>query len=166
MKKIIKSFLLILTVISSLISTVSCSDEVKYSKGGLTFTLPKDMKEMNVNYADVCFGNDDGAEFFIYYYSRDALLTELYLDKDVSVSEYADWFVDRNEYENVDKKLNSAGNIIVMSYIYEPEEDYYVDYITRNKEALFHVTMSCAASQIEKYQPIFEEWMADIYIDM
>jgi len=168
MNKIIKKFALITLIISCVFSYVSCGSGMKkYSENGLNFSLPGDMEKLNVNYADLCFGNDDFAQFFVYFYSKDSLLTQLALDKEATVKEYADWFVGMWGYTNVEENYDEANKVIVLEYVYidDDEEDYYCDYITRNENALFHVTMCCRAELKDKYDPIFDEWMKHISID-
>lgn len=170
MKRIYKKFILITLIIASLFSVASCfggssSGMKKYSENGLNFALPKDMEKLNVNYADIAYGNDDFAQFFVYFYSKDSLLTELALDKEATVKEYADWFVGMNGYINVEENYDETNKVIVLKYVYEEENDYYCDYITRNEHALFHVTMCCKADLKDKYDPIFDEWMKHISID-
>jgi hypothetical protein len=171
MKRTVKSLLYAVLIFSMLISLVACfgddSDTNSYSEAGLAFTLPKDMERLSVSsdYADVAFGNVEGAEFFIYYYSRDELLTRLYFaNKDATSLEYAEWFTNLWSYPDVRRDYDEENNVVIQSYVYEG--DFYTDYITRNYEVLFHVTMCCDVSLREKYEPIFEEWMATIYIDM
>ena len=163
MKKIIVKLALILVVISTLFTVTSCGGEMKsYNESGLIFKLPKKMKKLEVNWADLCYGERDNAEenvlFFIYYYTSDALLADLYLSKETTVSEYADWFVNRNGYTDVEKNLNEDSTVITLKYIYEEENSFYFDYILRNDELLVHVTMTCNADYREKYEPVFTEW--------
>lgn len=168
MKKIIKKFTLITLIISCVVASVSCGSGMKkYSENGLNFSLPRDMKKQNVSYADLCYGNEEFVQFFVYFYSKDSLLTELALDKEATVKEYADWFVGRNGYTGVEENYDETNNVIVLKYIYvdEDENDYYCDYITRNEHALFHVTMCCKADFKDKNAPVFDEWMKHISID-
>ena len=141
------------------------SEMVNYSESSLCFSLPAYMAETDVNYADVCYGNiSDNAQFFVYFYAKEQLVTELYLDKEATVKEYADWFVAVNEYENVDEKYDEENKEIVLKYVYEPEGTFYCDYITRNEYALFHVTMTCDEVLREKYESLFDEWIEKIYL--
>ena len=165
MKRIIKRFLALSLILTSLFFAVSCgdgkSDIIKYSESGLNFSLPPYMEKLNVNYADICYGNlKDGTEFLVYFYSREALLTELYLPLDATVKEYADWFVAVNGYENVEEEYSEADKKIVLKYIYEPESIYYTDTILRNEYSLIHVTMCCKTENSEIYKPRFEEWIS------
>lgn len=160
MKRIIASVLLVFV----LVACTSCSQDktVAYSESGLNFSLPSDMRKLSVDWADVCYGNSDNAMFFVYFYSASQLLTELYIPKDSTVKVYADWFVNANKYENVTESYDEEGKLIVLTYVYEPENTYYCDYITRNEYALYHVTMCCDADLAETYKPIFADWMSFI----
>ena len=163
MKKIIVKLALILVVISTLFTVTSCGGEMKsYNESGLIFKLPKKMKKLEVNWADLCYGESGNVEenvyFFVYYYTSDTLLTDLYLAKETTVSEYADWFINANGYTDVEKNLNEDGTVISLKYIYEDENSFYFDYIMRNGELLVHVTMTCNEPYREKYEPIFTEW--------
>ena len=132
---------------------------IEYSESGLEFALPEEMTKRSVSYADICY-SDGKVEFFVYFYSRDALLTDLFLNKDTTVSEYADWFVNLNRYEGVERKLDEDGKKIEMCYVYEPEGEntFYNDIIMRNGECLIHVTLSCPSENIEEYESTFALW--------
>jgi len=140
------------------------SEVLHYSESSLNFSLPTYMREMDVEYADICFGNiSDGAEFFVYFYSNEALATEFpTLDRNSSVKEYADWFVEENGYTNVTEEYNSVARKLILKYVYEKEDTYYCDYILRNDYALFHVTMCCDNLLRENYESVFDGWIENI----
>ena len=166
MKRILNLFLAILLVLSTLLCVVSCSDKdyKEYSISGLHFTLPKDMKETNVNYASISYWNGE-AEFLADAIPRDVLLTEYILDKDITAQEFAEVFIKVNGYDNVEKTYDEARDAVILSYVYEQEEEYYCDFIIRNDSALYLVTMCCDVKYMEKYKPIFAEWISDLSID-
>lgn len=169
MKRLIKNIFLVTLIISMLLCTCSCGGNngmKRYSESGLIFSLPTYMQEFSVEYADLCYGNHEkNLEFFVYFYGSDALLTQLYLPTDCTVKDYAEWFVNMNEYEDVLEFYDEENARIVLEYIYEPEQIYFCDYILRNEYALFHVTMCCNAEDRETYSPIFEEWRGYISLD-
>ena len=140
------------------------NDKLKYyTESGLKFALPSYMQKLSVTYADICYGNiTDNAQVFVYFYSKDSLLTELYLSKDATVKEYADWFVDANDYVNVSENYDEEAKKIVLEYVYDDENTYYCDFIIRNDNALFHITLCCEADMRHKYEPVFAEWMSKI----
>ncbi len=164
-----KRILCVLLFASLMLSLAACSSGgddgpalnedglIVYAESGLNFALPEDMEEHSVTYADICYG-DGEAEFFVYFYSRDTLLTELYLNKDTTVKEYADWFVEGNGYVGVTERLDESGKKIELSYVYEPENTYYVDVIMRNYDSLIHVTLSCPNELVDDYLPKFDLW--------
>jgi hypothetical protein len=165
MKKTFKIFLALCLVIITAFSAVSCGDGLKtYSENGLIYKLPKEMKKGNVpvEIADTYYYNED-VEFFIYFITRDALLVDYYLDKDCTPEEYAEDFVSWMGYENVTTVKGETGYVIVY-YVYESEteSDFYFDYIIRNEETLFHVTMCCDPENAEKNLPIFFAWAENI----
>lgn len=166
MKGFVKVFAATLLVFAALLSAVGCvgDGDGVIKESGLVYYLPSEMEKMSVTYADVCYGNGE-AEFFIYFYTSDALLAELYMDKNSTVKQYADWFTLVNGYENVAEEYDEAGANITLRYIYEDEDDFYFDYILRNEEMLYHVTMLCPADKREVYEPIFEYWRSQIKID-
>ncbi len=107
MKKLCRLLIIALLLFSSIISLPSCGNSdksgfKKYESAGLKYAIPKNMYELNVpqEYADLAYGNDDGVEFMIYFYSAEELLTLIYIDKDSTSLEYADVFAQRNEYTN------------------------------------------------------------------
>ncbi|MBE6644764.1 MAG: hypothetical protein E7612_05220 [Ruminococcaceae bacterium] len=131
-----------------------------YSENGLNFSLPSYMETINVNYADLCFANSgDDTQFFIYFYSSEALLTDLYMDMDSTVKEYADWFVNLNGYTNVEENYDEENKKIVLKYVYEDESTFYCDTILRNEYSLIHVTMCCQERNRAIYEPVFDEWI-------
>ena len=162
MKKILR-IVLIITLIAATLLLSSCGME-KYSYDGFVFRLPRDMRQLNVTYADFCYGNGE-CEFFVYSYTRDAILVELFLDKDAKCSEYLDKFIAYNGYTGVDKSVDDENNTATAKYIYEPENDFYYDYVLRNHDVLIHVTMTCSADLREKYEPAFDEWIEYIYLE-
>ncbi len=137
-----------------------------HSSAGLTFYLPKDMEEMNVTYADLCYGNSE-CELFVYYYSRDELLTKNFLDKDATSEEYLQDFIAFNGYTDVDFSADAEKNTATAKYIYEGsgEYTYYCDFVLRNYDVLAHVTMDCDGELREKYEPIFDEWIERISLE-
>ena len=163
MKRLLKNVLLITLVITSLLLT-SCGKLQKHESAGLVFYLPKDMTEMNVTYADKCYGNGE-AEFFIYYYSRDELLTYNFIDKDSTSGYYLEDFIAYNGYTDVELTINDENNTAQAKYIYEDEYLYYHDYVVRNYDMLAHVTMSCKGELRDTYEPIFDEWAKNITLE-
>ena len=165
MKNLIKKILFITVIIASLLLS-SCGNMKKYSSAGLTFYLPKDMEIMNVTYADLCYGNSE-CEFFVYYYSRDELLTKNFLDKDATSAEYLRDFIAFNEYADVEFSSDEEKNTATAKYIYESanEYTYYCDYVVRNYNVLAHVTMDCDGELRDKYEPIFDKWIESITLD-
>ena len=86
------------------------NDNNSYSISGINFILPKYMKEIEVSasYADIAYGtlDDRTLEFTIYFYSKNELLSELLLDTESTVEQYANWFVAMNEYQNVERSYD------------------------------------------------------------
>ena len=169
MKKAFKKLTLLSLALVLVFSLVSC--DKKYNESGLNFVLPEYMKELEVSeaYADVAYGtlDDRSLEFTVYFYAANELLTELLLDKESTVKQYADWFVERNDYENVEEKYDEEGCRITLRYVYEDGNDryFFYDYILRNEYMLYHVTMSCKPEDRETYEPLFDEWASDITLD-
>ena len=165
MKKLVKKILFITVIIASLLLS-SCGDMQKHSSAGLTFYLPKDMEEMTVVYADLCYGNGE-CEFFVYYYSRDELLIKNFIDKDSTSEEYLLDFIAFNEYVDVDFTADSEKNTATAKYLYESvsEYTYYCDFVIRTYNVLAHVTMNCDGELRDKYEPIFDEWIEMISME-
>ena len=169
MKNAIKRFTLLTLVIIIALSLVSC--DKKYNESGLNFVLPDYMRELEVSasYADVAYGSldDRSLEFTVYFYASNELLTELLLDKESTVKQYADWFVERNDYENVEEDYDEENSRITLQYVFEDGNDryFFYDYIVRNEYMLYHVTMSCNPEDRETYKPLFDEWASNITLD-
>ena len=169
MKRTVKTAVLLLLIIASAISVISCGGDMKtYKEGGLVYTLPKDMRLGSVptEIADKYYTNDNGAEFFIYFISRDSLLVDYYLDKDCTPEEYAVDFVNYMGYTDVTRVVDPSGFVIqYYEYRDESEEDFYYDFIIRSTETLFHVTMCCDIEKKDEYLPLFEEWAKKIHVE-
>ena len=90
------------------------------------------------------------------------MLTDLVLDMDCTVKDYADWFVNVNDYAGVVAEYDEENQKLVQKYVYEPENTFYCDLILRNEYALIHTTMSCDNKNRDIYEPIFERWMKEI----
>lgn len=165
MKNLLKKILFITVIISSLLLS-SCGDMQKHFSAGLTFYLPKDMELMKVTYADICYGNNE-CEFFVYYYSRDELLTKNFLDKDATSAEYLQDFIAFNQYTDVDFTSDSEENTAIAKYLYESANEctYYCDFVLRNYDVLAHVTMNCSGELRDKYEPIFDGWIEGISLE-
>jgi len=169
MKNALKKIILLMLALTLAFSFTSCDN--KYNESGLNFSLPDYMKELEVSeaYADVAYGtlDDRDLEFTVYFYASNELLTELLLDKESTVKQYADWFVERNDYENVDEEYDEEGKRITLKYVYEDGNDryFFYDYILRNEYMLYHVTMSCRPEDRETYESLFDEWASRITLD-
>jgi hypothetical protein len=133
---------------------------VYYSESGLNFALPASMKKINVSYADICFSNNDNAEFFVYFYSSEGLQTEYYLAPDATVKEYWDTFAVLWGYENVEENYEEDKKKITLKYVYDElgENLFFNDVIMRNTDSLIHVTMCAPGEKRATYEPIFDKW--------
>ena len=119
----------------------------EYSEAGLAFTIPKDMEKLSVNnyYADVAFRNDEGAEFFIYYYSREELLTRLYFaDKDASSLVYIEWFTNMNGYTGVERTYDEEND-------YSGLDEFTV--VTMSPDEKMEVSISVDETNILSLEP-------------
>lgn len=164
MKRIL-SVLLLAALMRSLFSCGGGSDDddlirnedglISYSESGLYFALPDEMTRRNVNYADVCYG-DGEAEFFVFFYSRDSLLTECYMDKDSTVQEYAEWCIAFEDCTEITEEYDVEAKKI--KYTFVADDTYYVAIIMRNYDSLIHVTMCCPYDMKASYEPKFEIW--------
>lgn len=154
------------TVIISSLLLSSCGNMKEYSSAGLNFSLPKDMEQMAVTYADLCYSNRE-CEFMVYYYSRTELLTKCFLDKDATCAEYLKDVIDYNEYADVDFTEDTENNTATAKYFYESDIEYifFYDYVIRNYDVLAHVTMCCDGELRDKYEPIFDSWIKYISMD-
>ena len=101
----------------------------------------------------------------IYFISKDALLLDYYLDKDCTAEEYSEDFIKSMGYTDVTTIKDESG-CVINYYLYESENesDFYFDYIVRNEETLFHVTMCCDPENAEKNLPIFFSWAENIKV--
>jgi len=161
-----KKLLSVLVLFALAFSLVSCSSDddgpernedglIIYAESGLNFALPDEMTERNVNYADICYG-DGEAEFFVFFYSRDSLLTECFLSKDATVKEYAEWCIDFSSCTEVTEEYDEEGRRI--KYIFVADDTYYIAVIMRNNDSLIHVTMCCPQDMRDAYIPEFAVW--------
>ena len=145
----------------SWIKNVSAKEElVYYTESGLNFALPDYMKKINVSYGDICFANDDSAEFFVYFYSSEGLLTECFLAMDSTVKEYWDWFSNMNGYEDIEENYDEAKKKISAKYEFDDNGHriFFYDVIMRNEVSLIHVTLCCDAEKRNLYEENFDYW--------
>ena len=169
MKRTLKILIAAALVLITAFSVVSCGgvdDVVTYSENGLEYKLPKEMQKGNVptEIADTYYFNED-VEFFIYFISRDALLVDYYLDKDCTPKEYAEDFIKYMGYTDVTTVTGESGYVINYYYYLSDNENYFFfDYIVRNEETLFHVTMSCKPENAEVNLPMFFAWAENIRV--
>lgn len=173
MKKLVSNLILISMMLGLALGLVSCGEDendlVSYAEAGIYFKLPGYMEEYNVPaaQADKCYGDRDnleeGVEFSIYYYTKQTLMTTLFLSGDSTVKEYADWFVAANSYEmEIEEDYQETEQKITLKYYYEPEDIFFYDFILRDNLILVHVTMLCDNDYREKWEPIFDEWKSYI----
>ena len=155
-----KRILSVLILAALMLSLLACSadDElIKYSESGLDFALPEEMKRLSVSpdYADICYG-DGKAEFFVFFYSRDSLLSICHLPKDCTVREYAEWCIRFDDCTELEEKYDGPKRTV--DYTFVADDKYYFAIVMRNNECLIHVTMWCPVEMAEEYKPTFELW--------
>ena len=163
MKRIL-SLLLLVALSLSLFSCGGGNDDdltrnedglISYSESGLYFALPDEMTRRNVSYADVCYGDGD-AQFFVFFYSRDSLLTDCYMDKDSTVQQYAEWCIDFDMCTELTEEYDAEAKRI--RYTFVAEDTYYIAIVMRNYDSLIHVTMCCPYDMKATYEPKFDAW--------
>ena len=168
MKRIIKTSIAMIIALATVFSVVSCSsgNTKTYEENGLVYTLPKDMRLGSVpeEIADTYYLNDDGVEFFIYFISEETLRLYYYLTT-CTPEEYATAFIADMGYKDVTTYVDPSGYVIFYhTYTSDVESDFYYEYVIRNEETLYHVTMCCDPEDVETYKPIFEEWAKKIHL--
>lgn len=168
MKNTAKRILAILILLSTLLTLFGCGEWKTRTYGEFVYKLPKTMKKQSVpaEYADFCYANSDGAEYCAFFYTPDQLFGELYLEKDCTTEEYAlkylRWM--EGKYTNIETRYNSETGVTVQTYLYEPENLFFYDYIIRNENVLVHLYMDVNADLREEYEPIFEYWTTLCYL--
>ena len=159
-----KRFLSALLFAALVLTLASCSDGetqlnedglIPYSESGLEFALPENMERHSVTYANLCYG-DGKAEFFADFFSRDVLMSEWYLDKDVTVKEFAEERLVMSMCDELVEEYDEPNQRI--KYTFVAEDSYYVAIFMRNYDCLIHATMCCPIEMKEDYLPAFETW--------
>ena len=173
MKTVIKKLLPIILIFATLFTLSGCGDKEwkTYKEGEFVYTLPRTMKKLSVpaEYADIVFGNSDGAEFCLFFYTPDQLFdTPISLDKQCTTEEYADKYFSLMDglkiYTGLVRTYDPETDVTVQTYIYEPENLFFYDYIIRNENVLVHVWMVVDADLREQYEPIFADWASRCYL--
>lgn len=177
MKKIMKSLIALILVLASLVLTACSDGEVveengmkSYSIGGMSFKLPKEFKELSVNYASFSY-HIDGVEFFANIFDEQQMEEDLGIDPDISVYNYVYRFIyEWNDY-NCDFDYDEKNDVATFGVFYPEDEtdtsddrEFYYYYITRNDDLLYIVTMCCRDDLYDTYYPIFKEWESNITI--
>lgn len=175
MKKILKGILLLLTLISLIMSAVSCDDgvdengNIKYSEYGFNYRLPEEMDKKTVSYAAILHSNRE-ATFMVSYLDSEGF-TEEEIDPDIKIDRYADKFLRFNDYDgvtyNYDEEQRKVDFFAEKTFDEGKETEETVLYyhiLIRNDYVIYIVTMYCDVSLSEKYRPIFEEWGSYIYV--
>ncbi len=167
-----KLIILPLITVMILLAVTSCGDDSlpkgykKYSDLGLTFALPKDMDSKKVNYAPICFSKDD-VYFFANVFDK-IQLEEMDVDPEITVERYTEKFILLNGYD-AEYVYDAATNVATFGVEYnnelvEGDYQYYYHYITRGKECLYVVIMSCDVENAATYKSVFEEWASFISV--
>ena len=145
----------------------------KYSTQGLTFYLPLYMQELDVNYADYAYKSSDDSimtkdvEIMMYFYSPEQIISDLHMQRDVTVKEYADWFMRQYAGISVEENYDEENEVITLKYIYYDYHYsyFFFDYIVRNEYMLYHITYSCDLENRATYEPIFDELSSYIKLE-
>ena len=176
MKKIFNSMIALVALLAMLLTSCSDGGQVdadgmkNYSRGGMSFKLPAEYKELSVNYATFSYYLD-GVEFFVNIFDKQQMEEELEIDPDISVYNYAYKFIYVWNGCNCDFDYDEENDVVTFGVFY-PEEvsdesetrEYYQYYITRTDELLYIVTMCCDAELYDTYKPVFDEWVGYISI--
>lgn len=174
MKIILKKIMLLVLQAAIIISLVSCNEDDSpfktYKEYGLTYTLPKEMKVKNVEYADLCYF-DGRAEVLISVFNRDLIGSAdeggLNLNPDISVDDYAERFIFWNDYDTefeFDEKRNVATFFATPPEEYASNDEYY-HVITRNHDYIYVVIMCCDSDIMDEYREKFIEWGNSVSVD-
>ena len=142
---------------------------ITYTSAGLNYEFPDFIQEIDVNYADYAYTSSDysimtkDVEIMMYFYSGEQIISDLHMQRNVTVKEYADWFMKQYAGISVEENYDEENNIITLKYVYDDNYSYFFfDYITRNEYMLYHVTYSCSPENRELYEPYFDEWASRI----
>ena len=174
MKKYLIKFCAVILCLCCIFGMTSCNDEQgdekSYEVAGLHFTLPSNLPELKVSYADVCYGNSD-VQFFANIFAREELSEELEISEDITVEDYTYKFIYVWNGYSCTYDYDEETNVATFSLFYPEEEgtdeerEYYYHYITRTEGALFVVIMCCEERVYDTYAPLFEEWAKTIYVE-
>ncbi len=174
MKKYFIKICAILLVFSCIFGMCSCGDKEdgnkEYKVAGLHFTLPANLPELKVNYADFCYGNSD-VQFFANIFSRQELSEELEISEDITVDDYTYKFIYLWNGYSCPYDYDEQTNVATFGLFYpedentDEEREYYYHYITRTEEALYVVIMCCDENVYDTYAPMFLEWVKNMYVE-
>ena len=168
MKKTVIALISIILSLATLISLVSCDEDVpegyvKYEEYGFTYMLPEEMDKKTVSYAAICHSNRE-ATLMVDYFDAESL-EEMEIDSNITIKRYADKFLLLNDYDDTvytydeerDRVYFFAEKTFDEGEVTEESVLYY-HLLMRNDYVVYIVTLYCDVSLKEKYTPIFLEW--------
>ena len=175
MKRMLKKTLATALIIVMTLCVVACGggdDDgyISYTSAGLNYEFPDYIQEIDVNYADYAYASMDysimtrDVEVLMYFYSSDQLISDLALSRNVTVKDYAKWFIRQYAGVTMEENYDEENSIITLKYVYEEGSDsyFFFDYIIRNEYMLYHITYSCDPENRALYEADFEEWASRI----
>ncbi len=178
-KRILKTIIAILLLLSLIGSVCACGDDVEeftgeYYNYGLHYKLPEEYRQLTVPYSEFCY-YDGHAYFYFQVYSPEQLVEDLKYDADISVKSFSTKFMVQYDinlasdtyYEDIDR------SVIIYDWEYddtddeeaELEDECFYHVIFRGSQLLYVVTMSCPVSMKDTYTPVFDEWSFSLHAD-
>lgn len=168
MKKSITALISIILSLATLLSLVSCGEDVpdgyvKYEEYGFSYMLPVEMDKKTVSYAAICHSNRE-ATLMVDYLEAESL-EEMEIDPNITIKRYADKFLLLNDYDDTvytydeerDRVYFFAEKTFEKGEANEETVLYY-HLLMRNDYVIYIVTLYCDISLKDKYTPIFLEW--------
>lgn len=186
MKKILSLTLTLVILALSIFALFSCGNDGNYKKIGLSFYLPTEFTESNYADCDIAFtklklgedGKSEGieAEFTVNAMSYQELEESTYNNMPdpwpTNVRDYIRNFVIVNGFSLNDYTYDEERNVaeIKIDFQYPAEAgdrpDEYCHFIVMdNGEAIYFITYSCKKTMREHYEPLFDEWAANLVLE-
>ena len=168
MKKIVALILLLLLSLSMF----SCGDKavedeefLGYYQLGLAYSIPKSFELKNYNYGDLTYADGEGAYFFFSAFSPEEIEEDMKQNPDITVQEYTEIFKLMVAPLDTEYEYDSEKGMSDFEYVYEyddEEDEYYRHVILRGSAYLYQITMSCYASDADKYEKAFDVIVSSI----
>lgn len=159
--KRITAFAVLLALLSCLFACAPESNDVTYTVDGLTFTIPKTMKEYKHETYDIYFATL--ATAFMAVKIDGEFLAKEELPEDTDAKGYIDFFFELNGIDRDQCKIEYVESQRAYKFSFSDSSDdnsYLFNYciVLDGSECVWYVNITCDHENASGYLPTFEIW--------